>query len=35
MKRLVGVRPTDVRENLGWEWFVEEWLEAERRRTNG
>ena len=35
MKRLVGVRPTDVRENLGWEWFVEEWLELERRRTNG
>jgi AraC-like DNA-binding protein len=35
MKRLVGCRPTDVRENLGWEWFVEEWLEMERRRTNG
>ena len=29
MKRLVGCRPTDVRENLGYEWFVEEWLERE------
>ena len=30
MRRLVGCRPTDVRENLGYEWFVEEWLEKER-----
>ena len=30
MKRLVGCRPTDVRENLGYEWFVEDWLEMER-----
>jgi AraC-like DNA-binding protein len=35
MKRLVGCRPTDVRENLGYEWFVEEWLEMERNRSNG
>ncbi len=33
MKRLVGCRPTDVRENLGYEWFVEEWIERERNRT--
>ena len=30
MRRLVGCRPTDVRENLGFEWFVEEWLAMER-----
>lgn len=30
MKRLVGCRPTDVRHSLGFEWFVEEWLERER-----
>ncbi len=30
MKRLIGCRPSDVRENLGYEWFVEEWLEMER-----
>jgi AraC-like DNA-binding protein len=30
MKRLVGCRPTDVREHLGYEWFVEDWLEMER-----
>jgi AraC-like DNA-binding protein len=29
MRRLVGCRPTDVRENLGYEWFIEEWLEKE------
>jgi AraC-like DNA-binding protein len=33
MKRLVGCRPSDVRANLGYEWFVEEWLERERNRT--
>jgi AraC-like DNA-binding protein len=30
MRRLVGCRPTDVRENLGYEWFIEDWLEAEK-----
>ncbi len=30
MRRLVGCRPTEVRENLGFEWFVEDWLERER-----
>jgi AraC-like DNA-binding protein len=30
MKRLVGCRPTDARENLGYEWFVEDWLSRER-----
>jgi AraC-like DNA-binding protein len=34
MKRLVGCRPTEVRENLGYEWFVEEWLEMERNRSS-
>lgn len=29
MRRLVGCRPTDVRENLGYEWFIEDWLELE------
>ena len=29
MKRLIGCRPTDVRENLGWEWILEEWLRRE------
>ena len=29
MKRLVGCRPTEVRENLGYEWFVEDWLALE------
>jgi AraC-like DNA-binding protein len=31
MKRLVGCRPTEVRENLGWEWFIERWLQCEAR----
>ena len=26
MERLVGVRPSLVRNRLGWEWFVEHWL---------
>lgn len=30
MKRLIGCRPSDVRENLGYEWIVEEWLKRER-----
>ena len=34
MKRLVGWRPSDVRQYLGYEWFIEEWLKQERNRTN-
>lgn len=30
MRRLVGCRPTDVRENLGYEWFIEDWLDLEK-----
>jgi AraC-like DNA-binding protein len=33
MRRLVGCRPTDARENLGFEWFVEDWLQQERITT--
>lgn len=29
MYRLTGVRPSLVRERLGWEWIVEAWLETE------
>lgn len=29
MQRLVGVRPSDVRRQLGWEWFMEAWLRRE------
>jgi AraC-like DNA-binding protein len=29
MKRLIGCRPSDVRENLGYEWIVEEWVRRE------
>jgi AraC-like DNA-binding protein len=29
MKRLVGYRPSEVRELLGWEWVVESWLKRE------
>lgn len=29
MHRLTGVRPSTVRECLGWEWFVEAWLDTE------
>ena len=32
MKRLLGVRPTEVRECLGWEWIVEAWVKAETAR---
>jgi AraC-like DNA-binding protein len=31
MKRLIGYRPTEVRQLLGWEWIVEAWLKKERR----
>ncbi len=29
MQRLTGLRPTDVRRALGWEWIVEAWLTRE------
>lgn len=29
MKRLIGYRPSEVRELLGWEWLVEAWLKQE------
>ncbi len=32
MKRLLGVRPTEVRDCLGWEWIVESWVKAETAR---
>jgi hypothetical protein len=32
MKRLLGVRPSDVRERLGWEWVVESWIRGEIER---
>jgi len=31
MKRLIGCRPTEVRENLGHEWIIEEWVRRERQ----
>ncbi len=33
MKRLLGVRPTEVRDYLGWEWIVEAWVRAETGRS--
>ena len=30
MKRLLGARPSTIRECLGWEWVVEAWLRSER-----
>lgn len=29
MNRLLGIRPTNMREYLGWEWIVELWLRRE------
>lgn len=29
MNRLVGVRPTTARDYLGWEWFLEAWIQRE------
>lgn len=29
MARLLGYRPTEVRERLGWEWILETWLKRE------
>lgn len=31
MKRLIGCRPSDVRDNLGYEWIIEEWVRRERQ----
>lgn len=31
MKRLTGIRPSEVRDLLGWEWFAESWIEEEVR----
>lgn len=30
MNRLTGLRPSTVRRNLGWEWFMEAWLRTEK-----
>jgi AraC-like DNA-binding protein len=30
MKRLIGYRPSFVREHLGWEWLIHAWLRGER-----
>lgn len=29
MKRLVGVRPSEARDRLGWEWLLETWIRKE------
>jgi len=29
MERLIGYRPSEVRERLGWEWVLEAWLKRE------
>lgn len=34
MQRLIGFRPSEVREYLGWEWLLEAWL-CEEARTGG
>lgn len=31
MKRLTGLRPSEVTDKLGWEWVVESWLQEEIR----
>lgn len=31
MKRLTGLRPSDARRFLGWEWLLESWLRREAR----
>lgn len=31
MKRLTGVRPSEAREYLGWEWLLEAWLRREAK----
>jgi AraC-like DNA-binding protein len=30
MKRILGLRPSEIRGVLGWEWIVERWLRRER-----
>jgi AraC-like DNA-binding protein len=32
LERLVGHRPSEVRERLGWEWILEAWLKREAER---
>lgn len=32
MKRLLGCRPTEVRDCLGWEWVLESWIRGEAQR---
>ena len=32
MKRLIGCRPTEVRDCLGWEWVLESWVRGEALR---
>ncbi len=34
MKRLCGIRPSEVREKLGWEWVFESWLVREAAAGN-
>jgi len=29
MKRLIGIRPSEVRRHLGWEWVTEAWISRE------
>ena len=29
MKRLTGVRPSEVKERIGWEWVLERWIQRE------
>jgi len=29
MKRLTGVRPSDVKAHIGWEWLFEAWIQQE------
>jgi len=29
MERLIGHRPSEIRERLGWEWILEAWLKRE------
>jgi AraC-like DNA-binding protein len=33
MKRVIGVRPSDIRQMVGWEWIVESWLARESVRN--